>query len=232
MIDLISWPPRQYGVFKVKDQPFTWDEKEPFVTRKRDGKVDLDHTTPGFVNRILRYGKQNLIPPIEWHEEKIYSEIYEKIPHPLRVKFFRKVESNFPNMPTRPHNAPIPRGFAKAAKLDGVADDDPDLPMALARLSPENWLELLNRWLRADKSIRESKHIAGPAWWWAGHSVAMNPSPTINPLRFVGQWIGTFPCRHCRIESRRYVAKFPVPGWGAFEQWVSDFHNYVTSRKR
>jgi hypothetical protein len=54
MIDLISWPPRQYGVFKVKDQPFTWDEKEPFVTRKRDGKVDLDHTTPGFVNRILR----------------------------------------------------------------------------------------------------------------------------------------------------------------------------------
>lgn len=126
------------------------------------------------------------------------------------------------------HPAPVPYGLAFAAKLDGVAEAD--VPAQLAAQTPDQWILTLRRWLAVDPA-RKSKTIAGPAWWYAAHCVALNPTNTIAPNKFIGVWLGSFPCRICRIGARVYIARKPIPGWLNFQKWLSDMHDYVTSRK-
>lgn len=238
MIEIIQWPPVHYCTYSLHGRLFEQQPDEPFVTRMQDGSVDTDlkRQTPGWINRIQRFGIQNNIPKKEWDEQSIYYSLVPKIPPELRKKFFREVQSDFQpqtnlkKMPT-PHNAPVPEGLAAAAGFPGVAADDPDLPIKLATLSPDKWLAVLKKWLAADPTNRKSKTVAGPAWWMALHTVALNPTNLTTPMRFVGVWVGSFPCRLCRIGARIYIARHPVPGWSGFAQWANDMHQYVTERK-
>lgn len=237
MIQVIQWPPTAYAVFSLHGRMFVQDEEEPFVTLMLDGSVDTDlkRQTPGFVNRIQRYGIQNSLPREEWDEQNVYFSVLQRIPLELRGKFFRNIQSISAPAPIQMslenvHKAPVPLGLAEAAGL-GVAADDPDLPAALAQQNPDKWLATLARWVQVDPAARKTKTAAGPVWWWAAHSVALNPTPASTPLRFVGLWLGRFPCRRCRLDTRNYIAKHPVPGWDQFPKWLDDFHNFVTTKK-
>lgn len=237
MIEVIQWPPVHHCTYSLHGRLFIQEPDEPFVTHLLDGTVDTDpkRQTRGWVNRIQRYGIQNSIPKTEWNEQTIYYSLLPKIPVDLRKKFFRESPSGFlhqvhQTMSATPHNAPVPAGLALAAGFAHVADDDPDLPRQLATLSPDKWLAVLKKWVSADPA-RKSKTVAGPAFWYALHTVTLNPTKTTTPNRFVGVWLGSFPCRTCRIGGRVYIARHPVPGWEHFAQWANDIHNYVTERK-
>lgn len=236
MIQLLQWPPQKYSTYSVRGRVFEWKEDEPFVVFMKDGSVDTDpkRLTPGFVNRVQRYGRQNGFNESEWELEKIYFDILQRIPLPLRARFFRSTESTSPTpmADLRPHDAPVPSGLAKAAKLD-VVDSDPDLPLALAAISADEWVKVLSRWVKEDPVNREPKTVSGPVWWWSAHSVSKNTGQSrTTPLHFIGLWLGSFPCRKCRINARRYIAKHPVPNWGGFEAWVNSFHLHVTASKK
>lgn len=245
MIQLLEWPPQEYASFSVKGRVFEWKDEDAFVVFK-NGTVDLDASADGFINRIQRYGVQNSIDSSEWDIQKIYFTILQKLPLQLRGKYFRMDPSSSlppakvmakPNPQLQmsaivnPHDAPIPTGLIEAARLENVAADDPDAPALLARQTPEQWLFTLKRWLAKDTLNRKSKKVAGPVWWYALHSVALNPSPSSTPIKFIGQWIGTFPCRLCRLGARVYMAGHPAPSWPLFAKWANDIHNYVTARK-
>lgn len=235
MITLLQWPPQNSATFSVRGRVFTWDGDEPFITLTKTGAVNTDpkELAPGFINRIQRYGRQNGFSEEEWQLEKIYFNVLQKIPKTLRGKYFKNIESSSQNVsePIPNTKAPVPSGFALAAKLDGVADDDPDLPLTLARLKPDEWLALLKRWVSVSED-REGKTVAGPAWWYALHTVAKNPYNGTTPLHFVGLWVGNFPCRICRINARRWIGKHPVPDWKEFDQWADTLHSHVTASKK
>ena len=237
MIELIQWPPLHYATYSLLGRKFEQTGDEPFVTYMLDGSVDTDLTrqAPGFINRIQRFGIQNKLPKIEWDEQTILYSLLPKMSVGLRGKYFRHTLSGSQKLHTalmsaRVHTAPVPQGMAEAAGFAGVADNDPDLPRRLATLNPDKWNAVLRKWVMADPE-RKSKTVAGPAWWWALHSVAMNPTPTTAPNRFVGVWIGMFPCRLCRLGARVYIARHPVPGWEHFESWAAGVHDYVTHIK-
>jgi len=236
MIQLVQWPPQQYTSFSVRGRLFEWKENEPFVSLMKDGTIDTDpkRLTPGFVNRVQRYGRQNGFNESEWELQQIYFAILQRIPLPLRSKFFKNTPSDFrtPLEDVKIHPAPVPSGFAKAAKPYAVEDQDPELPLKLARLTPDEWLALLKRWLLDDQKTRKATDVAGPAWWWAGHSVSKNPTDKTTPMHFVGLWLGTFPCRKCRISARRYIARHPIPDWAGFEGWMNTLHNHVNASKK
>lgn len=237
MIEVIQWPPVHHCTYSLHGRLFVQEDGEPFVTRMLDGTVDTDpkRQTRGWVNRIQRYGIQNKLPEKEWTEEQIYSSLLPRIPMELRGKFFRQVESSSPTphqiMSAIPHNAPVPKGLAAAAGYPSVADGDVDLPAILATFNADKWLAVLKKWVAADPQNRKSKTVAGPAWWWAAHSLALNPDRKTTPNRFIGVWLGLFPCRTCRIGGRVYIARHPVPGWEHYREWLNDLHNYVTERK-
>lgn len=237
MIEIIQWPPVHYCTYSLHGRLFEQQPDEPFITTMQDGTVDTDlkRQTPGWINRIQRFGMQNNIPKKEWDEQSIYYSLVPKLPPALRSKYFREARSTFltPNqlMSAVPHSAPVPAGLAQAAGLVGVADSDSDLPVRLATLNADKWLATLKKWVAADPANRKSKTVAGPPWWYAAHSLALNPDRTTTPQRFIGVWLGSFPCRLCRIGGRIYIARHPVPGWEGFAQWVNDIHQYVTERK-
>ena len=234
MIQCIQWPPVHYCTYSLLGRRFEQEPDAPFVVYMRDGTVDTDLTrqTPGFINRIQRYGIQNKVDRQAWTEENIFYSLLPKLPLELRGKFFRitPYASPSPQMSVTPHTAPVPAGLAAAAGFPSAAENDPDLAAKLATLSPEKWLGALKRWVAADPA-RRTETAAGPAWWWAIHSVALNPVATSTPANFVGVWLGLFPCRKCRIGGRIDIARNPVPGWESFAQWASDIHNDVTSIK-
>jgi hypothetical protein len=238
MIDIIQWPPIHYCTYSLLGRRFEQGPDEPFVTRMLDGEVDTDlkRQTPGWINRIQRFGIQNNIPKTEWDEQTVLYSLLPKIPAELRKKYFRESPSSFQHqvhqtIMSNPHTAPVPLGLAEAAGFPGVADDDVDLPRKLATLSPDKWLAVLKKWVAADPVTRKSKTVAGPAFWYALHTVALNPTNTTTPNRFVGVWLGSFPCRTCRIGGRVYIARHPVPGWQNFAQWASSIHDYVTFKR-
>ncbi len=238
MIEVIQWPPIHYCTYSLLGRRFEQEADEPFVVKMRDGTVDTDLTrqTRGFVNRIQRFGIQNKIPRKEWNEESIYYSLLPKLPLELRPKFFRITQSDFQAthhkvMSATPHTAPVPAGLAEAGGFKGVAASDPDLPLRLAALTPEQWIPVLKKWVAADPVPRKGKTVAGPCWWWALHSVTLNPSSKSTPLNFVGAWLGNFPCRKCRISARAFVGSNPVPGWDQFHGWADSFHNFVSSKK-
>lgn len=234
MIQLLQPPPIQYGQFSLHGRVFTWEPDEPFVTKMLDGSVDTDLTrqTPGFINRIQRYGLQNNYPQTLWDEQSILYSLLLKIPLELRPKFFKQnaSASHMALQKVNVHTAPVPHGLATAAGFPHVAEDDPDLPVKLAQQTPDKWLATLKKWIDADPANRKTKTAAGPAFWWALHSVALNPVPS-TPLSFVGKWKGMFPCRKCRIGASIYFARHPVPDWSSFAKWASDLHDYVTAKK-
>jgi hypothetical protein len=238
MIEVIQWPPVQYCTYSLLGRRFEQEPDEPFVVKMRDGNVDTDlaRQTPGFVNRIQRFGIQNKINRKEWSEENIYYSLLPKLPLELRPKYFRITQSDFQAthqklMSATPHNAPVPAGLAEAAGFRGVAASDPDLPLQLAALTPEQWIGVLKKWVAADPVARKAKTVAGPCWWWSLHSVALNPNHKSTPQNFVGQWLGHFPCRRCRISARAYIGSHPYPDWAGFVAWANDFHNHVTNTK-
>lgn len=96
MIKLVQHPPVHTAVFSVRGKMFTQDPEEPFVVFMRDGSVDTSfkNLTPGFINRIQRFGMQNNIPNDEWSLERIYFNVLQRLPLPLRSKYFRS-ESSF-----------------------------------------------------------------------------------------------------------------------------------------
>jgi hypothetical protein len=238
MIQLIQWPPVRYCSFSLLGRVFEQEPDEPFVTHLPDGSVDVDlvKQTPGFINRIQRFGLQNKIDHHLWDEQTIFFSLLPKMPLELREKFFKNVLSDFQTthtrvMSARVHTAPVPPGTAAAAGFTGVADSDPDLPARLALFNADKWMSVLKKWMAADPDNRKTRTAAGPVFWYAIHTLAMNRDPAINPNRFVGLWIGAFPCRKCRIGARAYIARNPVPGWEHFPKWASDMHDYVTARK-
>ena len=238
MIEVISWPPIHYCTYSLLGRRFEQEPDEPFVTRLQNGQVDTDlaRQTPGFVNRIQRFGIQNKTPRKEWSEEAIYYSLLPKLPLELRGKFFRITPSDFQTnhqrvMSAVPHNAPVPEGLAEAAGLKGVAATDPDLPLRLAAQSPTQWITTIRKWVSVDPKARGSKSAAGPVWWYALHTVAKNPVSVAIPQNFVGQWLNYFTCRKCRIKARAYIGSHPTPDWAGFPAWANDFHNYVSSTK-
>lgn len=244
MTGLLQWPPLHVCVYSLHGHTLRQEPDEPFVTFMADGSVDTDlkRQTPGFINRIQRFGIQNKLSPELWSEDTIYASLLERLPLSLRGKFFRPDQSGSPRTPVLRHTimnavphpqAPVPPGLAAAAGYPDVADDDPDLPLRLAAQTPERWHVTLRKWLEADPARRATRTQAGPAWWYALHVVARNPHGNASPLRFVGVWLGRFPCRRCRIRARAYIGRVPPPRtWAEFPGWADRFHNHVTATKK
>lgn len=239
---LKKWPPMSYGTYSMRGRSFIWKEDEPFVTKAKSGEVDTDLQTqaPGFLNRIMRHAKSNGFAATEWDVQTIYQSIFRKMPAALQKAYFETRSAVLtppplrvnPKREVRPHTALLPLGLLDAAKAIVNVGEVNDEREFLALLSPEQWLKVLRKWKVKYPAEATLKAISGPPWWYALHSVALNPPIKGSPGQFVNYWLAQLPCPLCKSHFRQYLSKHTPPkDWSQFAQWASGAHDWVSAHK-
>lgn len=227
---LNPWPPPQFCRFTLRGTLFEQEAGEPYVTRwNRSPDVDQERLSPGWLNRIQRYGLVNGIPEAEWHEDTVSFCVLSQMPEALRRRWAPAPPDLTMNEPTV-HAAPVQKEWLLAANAASES--------ALAGMTIGGWLRTLKAWKAGFPDDARVRDKAGPLWWWCAHSVALNPSggtvhkPDMTPHQFLVYWLGLFPCKKCRRKfGARIKEQPPSDDWAEFPAWVSAAHDWVTAHK-
>lgn len=221
------WPPQQYCWLYLSDVLFQQGDGQPFVVYL-DGEIDTRQEADGFLNQVARYGKANNMPPETYSEDTLSKIILDHLPLSVRDKFCPpspEATEDF-SIATTLHPVPVPASLMLSAGFNDV--------LALTRQTPGHWLALLKKWKKDYPEDAKQKKLAGPIWWWAAHSIALNYSdPAMTPRQFVVYWLSMFPCQQCRSKfEHEWIMPNPVPDeWEDFKFWISEAHDFVTSHK-
>ncbi len=221
------WPPQQYCWLYLSDVLFQQGDGQPFVVYL-DGEIDTRQEADGFLNQVARYGKANNMPGELYSEDTLSKIILGRIPYSIRSRFVDLV-SELDEVYTHPtilHTAPIPANLLSSAQV-------PDI-LELSKLTAGQWIGVLERWKTEYPEEANHKKLAGPVWWWAIHSVALNyRDSSMTGREFVVCWLSLFPCSLCRSKfETEWLLKNPTPeNWENFNLWASQAHDFVTSHK-
>ena len=229
MIKLISWPPSPL-TFTLSKQSFTWEGNQPFIETDPQGEI-----VGGWLNQILAYGKANNLPEESYSVQTVYKSLVKQLSHP--ENFFdlppspQTIDLTAPS--GKPPSAPLPPSVEKIARqLFPRRKWGADAAKTVAELGPSDWLSVLERWKQVTPENQQHSDTAGPVWWYAIHSLALNhgEQPEPSPESWINFWHGAFPCDKCR----RHFYKCPVPKakkWEDLFAYADEAHNWVTANK-
>lgn len=225
-----TWPPLQHCWLYLSDVLFQQGDGQPFVIYDRDGNIDTRQEADGFLNQVARYGKANNLPEEKYSEDALSKIVLGHIPLSIQARFYTPEVVSEPivnfSIDSVLHPSPVPASLILAA---GFND-----PLALSRQTPSQWLTLLQKWKDDYPNEASHKKLAGPVWWWAIHSVALNyRDSSMTTREFVVCWLSLFPCPLCRTKfETEWLLKNPTPeNWEDFNNWISQAHDFVTSHK-